>query len=61
VLLEDHLQPSLSVRLAIPAGATRDPREKVGLADATAALLDQGTTNRTEDKIADTIDGWARV
>lgn len=57
VLLEDHLQPSLSVRLAIPAGATRDPQEKVGLADATAALLDQGTTTRTEDKIADTIDG----
>ncbi len=57
VLLEDHLQPSLSVRLAIPAGATRDPQDKVGLADATAALLDQGTMNRTEDKIADTIDG----
>jgi zinc protease len=57
VLLEDHLQPSLSVRLAIPAGATRDPQDKVGVADATAALLDQGTTNRTEDKIADTIDG----
>ncbi|MBC7806597.1 MAG: insulinase family protein [Akkermansiaceae bacterium] len=57
VLLEDHLQPSLSVRLAIPAGATRDPQDKVGLADATAALLDQGTTARTEDKIADTIDG----
>ena len=57
VLLEDHHQPSLSLRLAIPAGATRDPLEKVGLADATAALLDQGTTSRTEDKIADTIDG----
>jgi len=57
VLLEDHLQPSLTMRLAIPAGANRDSHDKVGLADATASLLDQGTANRTEDKIADTVDG----
>ncbi|MBC8141143.1 MAG: insulinase family protein [Armatimonadetes bacterium] len=56
VLLEDHLQPSLSVRLAIPAGSVRDSREKVGLAGATAELLDKGTTTRTETQIADTID-----
>ncbi len=57
VLLEDHLQPSLSVRLAIPAGSVRDERAKVGLAGATAELLDKGTRTRTETQIADTIDG----
>ena len=56
VILEDHLQPSLSVRLAIPAGSVRDPRTKIGLAGATAELLDKGTTTRTETQIADTVD-----
>lgn len=57
VLLEDHTQPALWLRLALPAGSIRDPRNRVGLADMAAALLTKGTTTRTEAQIADTVDG----
>ena len=57
VLLEDHTQPALWLRLALPAGSIRDPRSRVGLADMTAALLTKGTTTRSEAQIADTVDG----
>lgn len=57
VLLEDHAQPALWMRLTLPAGSIRDPKEKVGLADMTAKLLTQGTTTRSETQISDTIDG----
>ncbi len=57
VLLEDHAQPALWMRLAVPAGTIRDPKDKVGLAAMTAGLLDKGTTTRTETQIADIVDG----
>ena len=57
VLLEDHTQPALWLHLALPAGSIRDPRNRVGLAEMTAALLTKGTTTRTEAQIADTVDG----
>ena len=57
VLLEDHTQPALWLRLALPAGSIRDPRNRVGLAEMTAALLTKGTTTRTEAQIADMVDG----
>ena len=57
VLLEDHTQPALWLRLALPAGSIRDPRNRVGLAEMVASLLTKGTTTRTESQIADTVDG----
>lgn len=57
VVLEDHKQPALWVRLALPAGAVRDPQDKIGLATMVSGLLDKGTARRTEDQIADTVDG----
>ena len=57
VLLEDHTQPALWLRLALPAGSIRDPRNRVGLAQMTASLLEKGTTTRTEAQIADMVDG----
>lgn len=57
VLLEDHTQPALWLHLTLPAGSIRDPRSRVGLADMTAALLTKGTTTRTEEQIANTVDG----
>lgn len=57
VVLEDHTQPAVWMRLAIPAGSIRDPKDKVGLASMTARLLNKGTTTRSETEIADTIDG----
>ena len=57
VILEDHRQPAVWLRLAIGAGSWRDPSDRVGLAHMVAGMLDKGTTTRTETQIADTIDG----
>jgi len=57
VLLEDHKQPALWLRLALPAGSIRDPVRQVGLAEMTAALLNKGTAERTATQIADLVDG----
>ena len=57
VILEDHSTPALWIRLALPAGSIRDPKDRTGLAQMTAAMLDKGTQTRTETQIADKIDG----
>ena len=57
VILEDHSTPALWIRLALPAGSIRDPKDRVGLAQMTAAMLEKGTQTRTETQIADKIDG----
>jgi zinc protease len=57
VVLEDHRQPAVWLRLAIGAGSLRDPSDRVGLAQMTAGMLIKGTTTRTETQISDTIDG----
>lgn len=56
VLLEDHRQPAVWMRLAVPAGTVRDPQDKIGLAEMTASLLDKGTSARSETQIADQTD-----
>ncbi len=57
VVLEDHRQPAVWMRLALPAGSVRDPKGKTGTAEAVAALLVKGTATRNEAQIADTVDG----
>ena len=57
VILEDHRQPAVWIRLAIGAGSSRDPGDRTGLAQMVAGMLDKGTTTRTETQIADTVDG----
>lgn len=56
VVIEHHEQPAVSLRLLIKAGAIYDPPEKPGVAQATAALLDQGTQTRSAQDIAQAID-----
>ncbi len=56
LLLEDHTQPALWLRLAVPAGTIRDPKDRVGLAEMAADLLNKSTTTRTATQIADTVD-----
>jgi predicted Zn-dependent peptidase len=56
VVLEDPRRPALWIRLALPAGTVRDPKDKVGLASMVASLLTRGTTTRTEAQIATKID-----
>ncbi|MDP1572545.1 MAG: pitrilysin family protein [Vicinamibacterales bacterium] len=56
VLVSHHEQPAVSVRLLVRAGAAQDPKDKLGVAMLTASLLDQGTTTRSSEQIADQID-----
>ena len=56
VVVLHHEQPAVSMRLIVRAGAAYDPPGKYGLATLLASLLDQGTTTRRADQIADTID-----
>jgi len=51
-----HEQPAVSIRLLVGAGSAQDPKGKGGAANLMASLLDQGTTTRTAQQIADQID-----
>jgi zinc protease len=41
-LIEDHTNPIIAVQFSLKAGAAYDPKGKEGLAEMTAALLDEG-------------------
>ena len=56
VVVLHHEQPAVSIRLLIGAGGAHDPEGKPGVASFLAQVLDQGTTTRTAEDIADTID-----
>ena len=56
VIVSQHEQPAISVRMIIRAGAAQDPKNKYGLAMMTATLLDQGAGTRTAEQIAEEID-----
>jgi zinc protease len=49
-------QPEITTRLIVRAGAAYDPPGKSGVATLAASLLNQGTTTRSAEEIADTID-----
>ena len=51
-----HEQPAVTMRLLVGAGAAQDPAKKSGTANLVASLLDQGTTTRSAQQIADQID-----
>ena len=56
VAVSHHEQPAVSLRLLIRAGGALDPAEKPGVASLAAAVLDQGTTTKSAEQIAATID-----
>ena len=56
VVIEQHEQPLVSLRLMIDAGKAYEPEGKAGLAEATASLLTKGTPTRSAQQIAQTID-----
>jgi predicted Zn-dependent peptidase len=56
-VVEDHRQPVVAITLMIPgAGSSSHPGTKAGLAAMTAALLRQGTSSRSAQQVAETID-----
>ncbi len=56
VVVMHHEQPVVSVRLVVRAGCAQDPDGRPGLANLVASLLDQGTTARSAQEIAQSID-----
>jgi zinc protease len=56
VAVSHHEQPAVSIRLILRAGGAQDPVTRPGVAYVAAALLDQGTTTKTAEQIATTID-----
>ncbi|HZB25293.1 MAG TPA: insulinase family protein [Vicinamibacterales bacterium] len=61
IAVSHHEQPAVSLRLLIRAGGALDPAEKPGVAALAAAVLDQGTSSRTAEQIATTIDSIGGV
>lgn len=61
VVIEQHETPSVSLRLLFPGGKVYTPAGKAGLADATAALMREGTATRSAQQIAQTIDSVGGV
>jgi len=56
VVVIHNEQPAVSLRMIVKAGTAEDPAGKPGLAAMLASLLDQGTTTRKAQEVADTID-----
>ena len=56
IAVSHHEQPAVSLRLIIRAGGAQDPAAKPGVAYVAAALLDQGTSTKSAEQIATTID-----
>ncbi|MCP4656452.1 MAG: hypothetical protein GY856_13645 [bacterium] len=56
VVIEHHEQPLVSLRLVIRGGRLCEGADQPGLAQATAALLTQGSASRSAQEIAKTID-----
>jgi predicted Zn-dependent peptidase len=55
-LLERHEMPVVSCDMAIPSGASSDPKDKAGLAYVTASMLDEGAGSRGAIDLARAID-----
>lgn len=56
VVVAHNEQPAITVRMIVRAGAAHDPVGRPGVAAMVATLLDQGTTTRTAQQVADAID-----
>jgi len=56
LLSENHSTPSVSINGIVLAGSRFEPDDKAGLASLTGALLDSGTTTRTSQQIAETVE-----
>ncbi len=56
VVVQQHEQPAISMRLLVRAGSASDQKDKLGAGALAAELLDQGTTAKTAQQLADEID-----
>ncbi len=56
IAVSHHEQPAVSLRLIVRAGGAQDTAARPGVAYVAAALLDQGTTTKSAEQIANAID-----
>ncbi|HSS79524.1 MAG TPA: pitrilysin family protein, partial [Thermoanaerobaculia bacterium] len=56
VVIEEHKDPLVSLRLVVKGGRSYEPEGKAGLAEATASLLTKGTAKRSAQQIAEAVD-----
>jgi len=56
VVVLQHEQPAVSMRLFVRAGSALEPKAKAGLVQLMASLLDQGTTGQSAQELHDAID-----
>jgi zinc protease len=56
IAVSHHEQPAVSLRLIVRAGAAQEPDDRPGLASLAASLLDQGTTTKNAEQVAQSID-----
>jgi len=56
ITVAHHEQPAVSMRMVVRAGSVQDLPGKAGVANLTGTLLDQGTTTKSSEQIADQID-----
>jgi zinc protease len=56
VVIEEHKDPLVSLRLVVKGGRSYEPEGKAGLAEATASLLTKGTAQRSAQQIAEAVD-----
>jgi zinc protease len=55
VVVESHREPFLTLTIQLPSSPLRDPGGLPGVADATAAMMQLGTTTRSARQIADAL------
>jgi zinc protease len=56
LVISQHEEPAVSFRLIIRAGMAQDPASKPGVASLMSSLLDQGTTTKSSEDIANTVE-----
>lgn len=56
LVLEQHALPIVQLHALVKVGSTQDPPGKAGLANLVLSLLDEGTTTRTAEQIAEQIE-----
>ncbi|MDQ6787895.1 MAG: insulinase family protein [Acidobacteriota bacterium] len=56
VVFEDKRLPIVSYRLAFRAGEVNDPQDSTGITSAVTSMLNEGTTTRTSQQLADEIE-----
>ncbi len=57
VVVENHEQPVVSVRLYVPGGEVADPDGAVGTSNLVSRMIDKGTESRSAEEIASTVEG----